>query len=229
MFKSKWVVGVVVALAILAVAAVAVWALPGDALAWRSAGRGSAECGGALCTGSADAVGGGYRGGRGSMGNGMQGAGYGVQGNAGLAGTCDVCSQGVVSGTLTDAEVSALTSVLQDEHNAKALYEQAIADLGNVRPFTQIVKAEERHIAAVERVFMRYGTEIPAVEVGAQTQTFATLADACAAGVAAEKANVALYDRLLAQVEKADVTRVLTALQSASQNSHLPALEACAP
>lgn len=160
---------------------------------------------------------------------GMQGSGLGMQGSAGLDGTCDACSEDVVSGSLTEAEISALTAALEDEHKAKALYEQAIASLGNVQPFTRIVRAEERHIAALERVFTRYGLETPEVEVGPESLTFASLADACAAGVAAEEANVALYDGLFAQVEKADVTRVLTALQRASQNSHLPALEACAP
>jgi hypothetical protein len=125
--------------------------------------------------------------------------------------------------------VSALTAALEDEHKAKALYEQAIAELGSVRPLTQIVRAEEHHIAALGNLFTRYGLEIPAAETGLQAMTLTTLADACAAGVIAEKANVALYDALFAQVENADVTRVFTALQSASENRHLPALEACAP
>ena len=152
-----------------------------------------------------------------------------MQGGAGLGGTCAACSDStVVSGSLTDAEVTALTAALEDEHKAKALYEQAIADLGSVRPLTQILRAEEHHIAALENLFTRYGLEVPAVEADADDVTFATLADACAAGVTAEKANVALYDGLFAQTENADLTRVFTALQSASQNRHLPALEACA-
>ena len=227
MSKRKLVWGVVVALAILAAGAMVVWALPGDAQAWRGAGRGNAACDGA-CTESADALGGGYRGGRGAMGSGMQGAGLGMQAGDGLDCTCDACGEDVVTGSLTDAEVSALTAALQDEHNAKALYEQVLADLGSVRPFTQILKAEERHIAAIEKIFARYGVQVPTVTAGADGLSFAALTDACAAGVAAEKANVALYDELFAQVEKADVTRVLTALQRASQSSHLPALEACA-
>ena len=97
-----------------------------------------------------------------------------------------------------------------------------------MRPLTQIVRAEEQHIAALENLFTRYGLEVPAVEVDAQDITFATLADACAAGVEAEKANAALYDELFAQADNTDLTRVFTALQSASLNRHLPALEACA-
>jgi hypothetical protein len=235
MSRSKWVWGAVLAIAILAIGAILVWALPGDAEARRGAGWGNADCSDEARTAGTEGIGG-YRGGRGSMGSGMQsggmgmqGAGLGMQGNADLDGTCDACGEDGVSGSLTEAEVSALTAALEDEHKAKALYEQAIASLGSVQPLTRIVRAEERHIAALERVFTRYGLEVPEVEVGPESLTFATLADACAAGVTAEEANVALYDGLFTQVEKADVTRVLTALQRASQNSHLPALEACAP
>lgn len=240
MSRSKWVWGAVVAIAILAIGAILVWALPGGAEArrgggWGTAGCGAgectADCGAEECTAGAEGTGGCGSMGRGMQGGGMgmQGAGLGMQGNADLDGTCDACSEGVVSGSLTEAEVSALTAALEDEHRAKALYEQAIASLGSVQPLTRIVRAEEQHIAALEGVFTRYELEVPAIGVGTESLAFTTLADACAAGVGVEKANVALYDGLFAQVEKADVTRVLTALQRASQNSHLPALEACAP
>ena len=229
MSKKVLMVGLVIG--VLVVGAVALWALPGqaEALGWGS--RGSADCDAGVCAGTADGTGAGYRGGRGTVDGGMRGwqnGGYG-QGGAGLAGTCAACSNStVVSGSLTNAEVSALTAALEDEHDVKALYEQAIAYLGSVRPLTQIVRAEEHHIAALENLFTRYGLEVPAVETDAQDITFATLADACAAGVEAEKANAALYDELFAQADNADLTRVFTALQNASQNRHLPALEACA-
>ena len=231
MSKKMLVVGLVLVISILVVGAVAVWALPGQAEALGWGGRNSTDCNAGACTGLADGTAAGYRGGRGAMGGGIRGWQNGgeMQGGAGLAGTCELCSGStVVSGSLSDAEVRALTAALQDEHNAKALYEQAIADLGSVRPFAQIVRAEEHHIAALERLFTRYGLEIPAVETDALEVTFATQADACAAGVTAEQANAALYDGLFAQVDNADLTRVFTALQSASLNRHIPALEACA-
>ncbi len=230
MSKRMWVVGLVL-VGILVVGAAVVWAMPGQAEAQGWGGRGSIGCDAGVCAGAVDGTGAGYRGGRGTVGGGMRGwqnGGYGQDG-AGVTGTCGLCSGGTVpSGSLTEAEASALTAALEDEYRAKALYEQAIADLGSVRPFTQIVRAEEHHISALENLFTRYGLEVPAVEAGAQDVTFATLADACAAGVEAEKANAALYDGLFAQVDNADVTHVFTALQSASQNRHLPALEACA-
>lgn len=229
MSKKLLVAGLVIAA--LVAGAVALWVVPdaAQALGW-GGGRGS-DCDGEACARPEDGTEAGYRGGRGMAGGGMRGRQNGgpMQGGAGLDGTCGVCGDGTVaSGTLTGAEVSALNAALEDEHRAKALYEQAIADLGSERPVAQIVRAEERHIAMLERLFTRYGLEVPAIEAGVEDITFSTLADACAAGVTAEKANAALYDGLLAQVDNADLTRVFTRLQSVSLNQHLPALEACA-
>lgn len=155
-------------------------------------------------------------------GNGYANGGLGQPG-VGSTGTCALCN-GVVDGTLTDVEVAALTDVLEEEHTAKALYEQAIADLGNVRPFSRIVVSEQRHIDAIERLFTRYGVAIPDVKIELDVH-FDTLAEAAAAGVKAEKEDAALYDEWLPKVENAEVIRVFKSLQSASLNQHLPALE----
>ena len=52
-------------------------------------------------------------------------------------------------------------------------------------------------------------------------------AQACAAGVAAEIADAALYDRLKAETTREDILRVYDRLQSASLNQHLPEFELC--
>lgn len=165
-----------------------------------------------------------------AYGNGSADSESGLHGqrNADQGGTCDGCDGAVVEGSLTEGEVNALTAALEGEYKTKAVYEQVIADLGSLRPFSQIVKAEQRHIAALQRIFVRYGLDIPAADVELGDLTFATKAEACAAGVEAEIANAALYDEWLAQVDNEDVIRVFTALQSASLNQHLPAFEACA-
>jgi len=209
-------VGIVLMLGVLAAGALAVWVFPGVAEARYGGGRGAGSSETASWT-SANGAGAGYR-----TGNGRGGNGISEGQNAGLMGGA------AASGSLSEAETDALQAALQDEHTAKALYEQAMADLGRVQPLTSIEIAEERHIAALENLFTRYGLEIPADQGGEQEITFTTLADACAAGVTAETTNVALYDRLLAQVDNPDLVRVFTALQSASQNRHLPALQACA-
>jgi len=220
MSKKALTVGIVLVLGIVVIGALAVWVFPGRAEARYGGGRGFAN-NQAGCAAQADCIAAGYRGGNGQTGNGVPGG----QGS-GLVGGC-LISEGPV-GTLSEAEANALQAALADEYTARALYQQAIADLGSVRPFTGIERAEEQHIAALERLFNRYGLEIPAAPAGTQEFTFATLADACAAGVKLETANVALYGQLLPQVDNPDLVRVLTALQSASQTRHLPALEACA-
>jgi hypothetical protein len=220
MSKKALTVGIVLMLGVLVAGALAVWVFPGVAEARYGGGRGSANDGMGLC-GLANGIAAGYRCGNGQAGSGMRGGQ-----NAGLA-DCAVASDSPV-GSLSEAEANALRAALLDEYNAKALYEQARTDLGSVRPLTQIERAEEKHIAALQTLFTRYGLEIPVDQAGEQDGTYATLADACAASVTAETANVALYSQLLPQVDNPDLVRVFTALQSASQNRHLPALQACA-
>jgi len=220
MSKKVLTMGIVLMLGVLVAGALAVWVFPGVAEAGYGGGRGSANDGTGFC-GLTDGAAAGYRGGNGQAGIGMRGGQ-----NVGL-GSCAIASDGP-AGSLSEAEANALGAALLDEYNAKALYEQAMADLGSVRPLTQIERGEEQHIAALQTLFTRYGLEIPADQAGGQDTTYATLADACAAGVTAETANAALYDQLLSQVDNPDLIRVFTALQSASQNRHLPALQACA-
>jgi hypothetical protein len=132
-------------------------------------------------------------------------------------------------GDLSDAEAEALRIALEDEYKAWSVYEQVIADFGAVRPFTQIQKAEEKHIDALVTLFERYGLEVPANEVAGSMPSFDTLAEACEAGVQAEIDNAALYDQLFDLTDNPDLIRVFTSLQQASQTKHLPAFERCAP
>jgi hypothetical protein len=132
-------------------------------------------------------------------------------------------------GDLSDAEAEALRIALDDEYKAWSVYEQVIADFGAVRPFTQIQKAEENHIAALVTLFERYGLEVPANEYPGSMPSFDSLAEACEAGVQAEVDNAALYDQLFDGVDNPDIIRVFASLQQASQTKHLPAFERCAP
>ena len=132
----------------------------------------------------------------------------------------------VVSDELSDEEQEALTEFLLDEHKALATYASVMADFGAVQPFVSIARAEEQHIAALERVFERYGVPLPTVPQF-DIEPFASPEEACAAGVDAEIANAGLYDQLLSVIDHADVARVAQNLQAASLNNHLPAFEAC--
>ncbi|MBS1202377.1 MAG: uncharacterized protein H6R22_886 [Chromatiaceae bacterium] len=129
---------------------------------------------------------------------------------------------------LTDAEIRALNEALDDEYQAWATYDQVIADFGEVAHFRHIREAEARHIAALRTLFARYGQSVPENPWLGRVPRFTSLTEACDAGVAAEVANAALYDRLLAATERPDILGVFRRLQAASQERHLRAFERCA-
>jgi hypothetical protein len=129
---------------------------------------------------------------------------------------------------LSETEVEALLMALDDEYKAWSVYEQVISDLGSVRPFTNIQRAEENHIAALVNLMERYELEAPENQWIGNVPSYATLGDACEAGVEAEIDNAALYDQLFSMVHSEEIERVFTALQQASEDKHLPAFERCA-
>jgi len=132
-------------------------------------------------------------------------------------------------GELSESEVTALLMALDDEYKAWSVYDQVIADLDMARPFTNIQKAEDNHIAALVELFDLYGLDVPTNEWPGDVPTFDSLADACETGVVAEVDNAALYDELFSMVDNPDIIQVFNSLQQASLIKHLPAFERCAP
>lgn len=123
---------------------------------------------------------------------------------------------------------AALDSALQDERRAENIYLRVLADHGNVLPFFNVVIAEQRHSASIEMVMRTRGLPIPdSPWTLDNVPRFATLSEACAAAAAAEVANIALYDRVLAQDLPSDVLQVFLANRQASLEKHLPAFERC--
>ena len=147
--------------------------------------------------------------------------GYGQSMNNTASGT------GTALTSLSTAEKDALNQAILEEYGAYNLYNSAIAQLGNVYPFSQIVRAEQQHINALTRQATRYGITVPANPGLTTTPSFATLSIACQAGAAAEIADAALYDQLKPVVTHTDILQVFNNLQNASLNSHLPSFEAC--
>lgn len=129
---------------------------------------------------------------------------------------------------LTDAELAALHEALDDEYRAWSTYGQVIADFGESPPFVHIRDAEARHVEALATLFARHGLPLPPNPWPGKVQRFASRQAACEAGVAAEIANGAMYERLLAVTQQPDVATVLRRLQQASQERHLPAFRRCA-
>lgn len=129
--------------------------------------------------------------------------------------------------TLNENEVRALLEALDDEYRAWATYDQVIADFGEMQPFSNICEAEARHIEALRTLFLHYGLAVPANPWSGKVTRYANLPAACAAGVAAEIENAALYERLLASTQRPDILTVFRNLQAASQERHLPAFQRC--
>jgi hypothetical protein len=121
-----------------------------------------------------------------------------------------------------------LVRALTHEHQTKATYDDVVARLGDVAPFSAVAPAEAQHIAELEAVARARGVDVSGITATASPAA-STLAEACQVGVQWEEATVALYDELLPQVAAhPDVEYVFTNLRSASQDRHLPAFERCA-
>lgn len=118
-----------------------------------------------------------------------------------------------------------LTYAIQDEYLARAEYSAIIQAFDVDRPFTNIIRAESSHIVELEPLLEAY--QVPAADVAAITAmaaTPATLAEAYATGVIAEKDNIAMYESFLKQDLPADVRAVFENLRDGSLR-HLAAFE----
>ncbi len=117
-----------------------------------------------------------------------------------------------------------LTYAIEDEYLAYAEYAQIIETYGAQRPFTNIIKAEETHIAELKTLFEEYDFDVPADTAAAHVIIPASIEDALGAGVQAEINNIAMYDVFLSQDLPDDVQAVFKSLRAASE-SHLAAFE----
>jgi hypothetical protein len=57
--------------------------------------------------------------------------------------------------------IEALREAVDDEYKARATYRKVIEAFGPVRPFVNIVEAEDRHAKALPALFDRFGVEPP--------------------------------------------------------------------
>jgi len=120
-----------------------------------------------------------------------------------------------------------LREALDDEYKARATYRKVIETFGPVRPFVNIVEAEDRHARALLALLARFGVEPPKDTWPERVRAPRTLEAACRAGVEAEIENEAMYERLLRQIGDPAARRVMRRLQQASRERHLPAFRRC--
>jgi rubrerythrin len=123
--------------------------------------------------------------------------------------------------------IKALSEALDDEYKARATYRKVIERFGPVRPFINIVEAEERHVAALLAQFRRLGAAPPEDTWAARVKVPDSVEQACAEAAQAEIENDAMYSRLLEQLTDAQAHSVMLRLQDASRNQHLPAFRRC--
>ena len=117
----------------------------------------------------------------------------------------------------------------QDEYLARGEYLAIQKKFGALRPFSNIMRAEENHLAWLKDAFAASGLSFPVDASGAYIQVPVTLLDAYKAGVQAEIDNIAMYDRfldtaLIQNPENKDLKILFTNLRNASEN-HLRAFQ----
>lgn len=151
---------------------------------------------------------------------------FGFMGGAGttaFAGEADYGAAGAsVDGSFTLEEM--LSYALEDEYLARAEYEKIMEAYGTIRPFSNIMKAEETHIDLLLPLFEAYGVVLPEDASGEHVAIPESLGAAFETGVQAEIDNIAMYDKFLGEDLPEDVRAVFEALKRASE-SHLSAFE----
>lgn len=120
-----------------------------------------------------------------------------------------------------------LAEALLDEYKARDTYRKIINTFGAVRPFVNIVEAEQRHIESLLVLYEKYDIPLPAIPDPDMIDIPDSLLEACKMGVEAEIENLTMYDRLIEATDLPDVIVVLKRLQTASRDNHLPAFQRC--
>lgn len=120
-----------------------------------------------------------------------------------------------------------LRIAVYDEFKAYETYTKIIEKFGLVQPFVNIKEAEAVHYAALIKLMEKYGVEVPINDWASKIEIPNTLIECCEMGVAAEIANIAMYNNLLKFAMESDIKDTLFRLQAASFNNHLPAFRTC--
>lgn len=132
------------------------------------------------------------------------------------------------SGAVTEGQTytteEMLTYAIQDEYMALAEYEAIVAAYGDSNPFSNLIEAEEYHIALLTGLFETYGYTVPINDASSWVALPNSLDNAYEVGAEAEINNIAMYESFLAQDVPDDLASVFSALKDASGN-HLSAFD----
>jgi len=128
-------------------------------------------------------------------------------------------------GAKSDADLTLekiLIYSIQDEYLARAEYYAIMSKYGNVKPFFNIVNAEETHIKELIILFQNYGFKVPDDNAKKYVVVPENIKKALETGVQAEIDNIAMYDLFLKKSLPKDVRDVFLNLEKGSE-SHLSA------
>ena len=153
---------------------------------------------------------------------------YGVVGLCAIAiATTPVYAHAVNNAKIDAKTQQVMVEAINDEYRARAFYTAVMQKFGNVRPFSNIVQAEERHVQLWNSLFTKYGLPIPEDTFAGKEEVPNTLKAACQMGVEVEIANVKMYDNFLGFINEPDLRAAFTQLRYVSQNNHLRAFQRC--
>ena len=120
-----------------------------------------------------------------------------------------------------------LEYAIQDEYAAQAEYQAIQDEFGTVRIYSNIMKAEAKHIEALLPLLETYEITVPADTASEHVVIPADLATSYDIGVEAEVKNIAMYEAFLKEDLPEDVRFVFENLKNASE-SHLAAFQRAA-
>lgn len=130
-------------------------------------------------------------------------------------------------GALADKDLTIndmLIYAVQDEYLARGEYLAIVDKFGSQRPYSNIISAEETHLAYLKEVYLAYGLDFPADGSAEHIVVPANLLEAAKTGVQAEIDNIAMYELFLTYDLPENVFDVFSALKSGS-DSHLLAFQ----
>ncbi len=118
-----------------------------------------------------------------------------------------------------------LLYAINSEYLAEAEYQAIIAQLGSIRPFTNIVLAEGTHIEMLETLFTTYGLTLPENSAANQVVIPETISQAIATGIESEQTVIAIYEQFLSQTNLPDDVRSTFEYLLQASINHLTAFQ----
>lgn len=131
---------------------------------------------------------------------------------------------------MTAEEINAIHMALDDEYKAYTTYQAYLEHFGEVKPFSNIVNSEKRHIEALSVLLEKQNLSLPDNPYKIEDIKIpGSLKQACEIAVEAEVVNDELYrnELLPAVSSKPDIIMVFENLADASKYRHLKAFERC--